>query len=106
MKLLELFSGAGSVGAVAKQLGYEDTSLDKDMMADQRCDIMDFDYEVFVPETFDVIWVSPRCTEYSRAETIGTRSIAFANVIVNQTQKIIKHLKPKYWFIENPQTGL
>ena len=91
MKLLELFSGAGSVGAVAKQLGYEVTSLDKDMMADYRCDIMDFDYEAFDPEYIDVIWASPPCTEYSRAKTIGTRNIAFANVVVNQTFKIIEY---------------
>ena len=75
-------------------------------MADYRCDIMDFDYEAFEPGTFHVIWASPPCTEYSRAKTIGTRNIAFANVIVNQTFKIIKYLQPKYWFIENPQTGL
>ena len=80
---MELFSGTGSVGKVARQLGYEVTSPDKDMMADYRCDIMDFDYEAFEPGTIDVIWASPPCTEYSRAKTIGTRNIAFANVIVN-----------------------
>ena len=91
MKVLELFSGTGSVGKVARQLGYEVTSLDKDMMAAYRCDTMDFDYGAFEPEYFDVIWASPPCTEYSKAKTIGTRNIAFANVIVIQSQKIIKY---------------
>ena len=42
MKLLELFSGTGSVGNVAKDLGYDVISLDRDMEANIKCDIMDF----------------------------------------------------------------
>ena len=41
MKLLDLFSGTGSIGSVAKELGYEVISLDKDMEADIKCNILD-----------------------------------------------------------------
>ena len=45
MKLLELFSGTGSVGKVARLYGLEVLSLDRDMDADIKMDIMEWDYE-------------------------------------------------------------
>ena len=107
-KLLELFSGTKSVSKVAKtryQLGYDVVSLDiRD--ADINCDILDWDYSVYPPGTFEVIWASPPCTEYSRAKTVGVRNIEHANRIVKRTLEIISYLKPTYFIIENPQTGL
>ena len=41
MKLLELFSGTGSVGKMAKLFKIEVTPLDRDMPADIQTDIMD-----------------------------------------------------------------
>ena len=106
MKLLELFSGTQSVGRVARELGMEVTSLDRDMPADIQTDIMDWDYKVYEPHHFHIIWASPPCTEYSRAKTVGERNIAQANQIVQGTLEIISYLAPTYWIIENPQTGL
>ena len=45
MRLLELFSGTGSVGNVAKAMGYEVVIIDRDMPATHKCDIMDWDYK-------------------------------------------------------------
>ena len=42
MKLLELFSGTGSVGKVFKESGWTIVSLDRDMDADIKTDIMDW----------------------------------------------------------------
>ena len=42
--MLELFSGTGSVGQVAKELGYDVVSLDRDLEAHIQIDIMDWDY--------------------------------------------------------------
>jgi len=42
---LELFSGTGSVGKVAKELGHQVISLDMDMEADIQTDIMDCGYK-------------------------------------------------------------
>ena len=75
MRLLELFSGTQSVGKVARELGFEVVCLDRDMDADIKCEIMDWDYKVYEPGSFDVIWASPPCTEYSRAKTVGVRKI-------------------------------
>ena len=73
MRLLELFSGTQSVGKVARELGYEVVSLDRDMDADLKMDIMDWDYTLYPPRSFHVIWALPPCTEYSRGKTVGMR---------------------------------
>ena len=104
--LLDLFSGTGSVGEVAKELGFNVISLDRDMEADIEIDIMDWDYTDLPRDFFDVIWASPPCTEYSRAKTTAPRDIEGANIIVQRTLDILEHFCPKYWILENPQTGL
>ena len=104
-RLLELFSGSGSVGKVAKELGYEVVSLDlKD--ANINIDILKWNYEQYPVGYFDVIWASPPCTEYSKAKTVGIRKIDEANKIVKKTLEIMDYFDCKYWFIENPQSGL
>jgi len=106
MRLLELFSGTGSVGKVATQLGFEVISLDRDMPADIQKDIMDWNYKVYEPKQFDVIWASPPCTEYSKAKTVGVRDIEGANKVVQRTLDILEYFEPKFFILENPQTGL
>ena len=116
MRLLELFSGTKSVGKVAYQKGYEVTSLDlKD--ADINCNILDWDYTIFPPNYFDLIWASPPCDTFSfmrnihigrnghTTETLQRDIDTIGLPILRQTEKIIDHFKPKYYFIENPQTG-
>ena len=105
MKILELFAGTGSVGKVAKELGHEVISLDRDLDADIKIDIMQWNYKEFEPNFFNLIWASPPCTEYSIAKTTGIRKIAEANEIVKRTLEIIEFLNPNYFIIENPQTG-
>jgi hypothetical protein len=107
MRLLELFSGTGSVGKIARLFKIEVVSLDRDMPADIQTDIMDWDYKAaFEPGSFDMIWASPPCTEYSRAKTLGIRDIEGSNKVVQRTLDIIHYLSPKWWVLENPQTGL
>ena len=105
MKVLELFSGTGSVGKCCKELGWEVVSVDLLLPADHQIDIMDFDYKQYDKNEFDIVWASPPCTEYSQAKSKGIRKIDEANKIVLKTLEIIKYFNCHYWFLENPQTG-
>ena len=104
MKILELFSGTKSVGKVALEMGHSVVSLDL-KNADINCNILEWDYTCFPVGTYDFIWASPPCTEYSIAKTTGVRKIEEANKIVKKTIEIIEYFKPTWWVIENPQTG-
>ena len=106
VRLLELFSGTGSVGNVFRSRGWEVLSLDMLMKADINIDILEWNYKEYPPGHFDMIWASPPCTEYSKAKTVGVRRIGEANKIVQKTLEILTYFEPKFWVIENPQTGL
>ena len=107
MHLLDLFSGTGSITKQARQIGWQTTSLDRDLPADIQIDIMDWDYKQIPPKSFDFIWASPPCTMYSIARTTGPpRDIEGSNKIVKRTLDIIEYFEPKYFCLENPQTGL
>jgi hypothetical protein len=111
MKVLELFSGTGSVNKICKKLNWEVTSLDL-KNADINIDILKWDYKTLAPKTFDIIWASPPCNTFSQLQ-YGRRTEAerIDNInknglpILNKTLEIIDYFQPKYYFIENPQTG-
>ena len=71
MRLLELFSGTGSVGRAFAAAGWSVVSLDSDEKtpATIRVDILDWDFLSYQPGYFDASWASPPCTEYSIART-------------------------------------
>ena len=57
-------------------------------------DVLLWDYTVFPPGHFDVIWSSPPCTEYSCAKTVGVRDLVAADAIVTKMLEIIDYFKP------------
>lgn len=72
-RMLELFKGTGSVGKVAKKMGYKIVSLDFDPIftPDIETDILDWNYQKFYNETKflpDFIWGSPPCNTFSQLE--------------------------------------
>ena len=80
-------------------------------------DILEFDYTQYAPGSFDVIWASPPCDKFSKAcfSNIGrygiTRETLLRDIhliglpILRKTEDIIRYLKPRKYFIENPATG-
>tara|TARA_R100000329_G_scaffold150800_1_gene144693 strand:- start:825 stop:1718 length:894 start_codon:yes stop_codon:yes gene_type:complete len=134
MRLLELFSGTHSIGKVAKEMGIEVVSLDRDLGDEDngykspyhiKTDIMDWDYKQFPPHAFDLITASPVCLYWSRlrytwigrkcksihpTEIITKQHILdeqdkYGKPMVDKVFEIIKYFRPRYWWIENPQTG-
>jgi site-specific DNA-cytosine methylase len=123
MKLLELFKGTGSVGKVAKKLGFSIISIDLEMKykASITIDILKWDYKKYHNETGyipDFIWASPPCNTFSPlAYPLKERNIETAEPyserakngtkILYKTLEIInyfKRLNPNLGFcIENPK---
>ena len=126
MKVLELFSGTGSISKVCKEYGWDCISLDRDMKgkykADITEDIMTWDYTIFKPGEFDLITASPVCLFWSKLRfcninqkrkdgTIFTREILendieiYGKPMVDKIFEILDYFKPSYWWIENPKSS-
>lgn len=121
MNIFELFSGTASFSKVAAKRGHECRTLDNNPKFNPTycMDIMDFTSEILGDWQPDIIWASPPCQCFSvlvigrnwikkpfkspipkRPETIK------AIWIIKKTLELIKELKPKYYFIENPRAML
>lgn len=106
--MLELFKGTGSVGRVFALNDYRVISVDsaERWKATHTVDILKFRYRRYRPGYFRYIWASPPCTQYSQARTTGPPpDYESADAIVARTIRIIKYLRPRFWFIENPAGG-
>ena len=67
---------------------------------------MQWDYRAIEPGTYDVIFVSPPCQDFSVAKTIGKRNLGYALKLVQCALQIVEHLQPRAWVLENPQSGI
>ena len=121
IKVLELFSGTGSVGKCCKELGWDVVSVDLLLPADHEVDILNFDYKQYPKDHFDLVWASPPCTEYSSLKTcwlgrpdktgfVLTRESLEekrkeSDKLIAKTLEIINYFNPELWFMENPQRG-
>ena len=116
VKFLELLSGTKSVGKVAERLGCEVISSDL-TNADINHNILDWGYTTFPVGYVDVIWASPSCDTFSRLKesNIGRNGYTKESIqsyidniglpILRNSEEIINHFQPNYYFFENPQTG-
>lgn len=128
MRILELYKGTGSIGAVCEELGFKVVSLDieKKYKPTIVADIMKWDYKKeFKPGDFDLITTSPVCLFWSRlrntwigrkcksihpTEVITKQHLLddiekYAKPMVDKTFEIIDYFKPKYWWLENPNSS-
>jgi len=116
MKVLELFAGSRSLGKEAVKMGHTVFSVDITAYEniDWVGDILDFTPKD-CPFTPDIIWASPPCEGFSVA-AIGhhwtggkgayipkTDRSRLGIKLLDKTLELIKSMKPKYWYIENPR---
>ena len=105
-KLLELFSGTGSIGRAFAALGWEVISVDLDPRANATycCDVSTWDHTTI--GNVDVIWASPPCTFYSCARSRGPKSdLGTSDDLVRRTLEIVAALGNPPTFLENPFSG-
>ena len=109
-RVLDLFSGTGSVSNYFLAKGYEVISLDKSKGAKRvgtffREDIMTWNYHIFPRGHFYLIAAGPPCQAYSVANNIRPRDFSVADNVVRRTLEIIEYFQPELWWIENPRHG-
>ena len=126
MKILELFAGTRSIGKAFESHGHEVYSIEWDKSfenIDLYADIGSVSWEDIVNLCHgypDVIWASPDCSTFSvaaiskhRRRNPQTGSLdpitdyaKFCDAVDQHVLELIRALKPKYWFIENPRGGM
>ena len=121
-RILELFCGTKSVGKEFQTAGYEVISLDynKKFNATHTDDILTWDYTIYTPDYFDVIWASPDCTTWSLAtggkyrlkkDIYGLNNAyqekaTIGNNMILRLIEILKYFNADAWYIENPKALL
>lgn len=125
MKVLELFAGTRSIGKAFEDAGHEVYSVEWDKNfedIDLYADIMTITAKDIIDKFGhpDVIWASPDCTTFSIAAishhrrknpTTGNLDpvsdyAKFCDAVDQHVLELIRELKPKYYFIENPRGGM
>ena len=110
MKTVELFSGTKSFSKVARSFGHSIFTVDNEesLNPDWCGDIREFICDI----PAEIIWASPPCQGFSVAvigrnwnhdRTPKTDSARLAMELAQRTLLLIKSVRPKYWFIENPR---
>jgi site-specific DNA-cytosine methylase len=126
MKVLELFAGTRSISKAFEKKGHETYSVEWDKRfenIDLYEDVSKLQAEDIIKlcgGVPDIIWASPDCTTYSvagishhRRKNKTNNSLEpiseyakFCDKTNKHVIELIKQLKPKYYFIENPRGGL
>ena len=113
MKVLELFSGTGVLSAAFRERGHRTLTVDWSGKPDIFRDISYLGAKEIIKRFGhpDVIWASPDCTTYSVAaiahhrDGVKPKTLYAENCDRTNSHvcDLIRQLKPKAWFIENPR---
>lgn len=125
MKVLELFAGTRSIGKAFEAHGHEVFSVEWDKHfenIDLYADIMTVTADDIIQRFGrpDVIWASPDCTTFSIAAISHHRRknsvtgnldpvsdyARFCDTVDQHVLQLIKELRPRFYFIENPRGGM
>lgn len=125
MRVLELFAGTRSIGKAFEKHGHKVYSIEWDKNfenIDWYEDISKITAQDIIDRFGhpDVIWASPDCTSFSiaaishhRRKNLETGNLdpvsdyaKFCDNVDQHVLDLIRELKPKYWFIENPRGGM
>ena len=115
MKVLELFAGTRSIGRAFEKRGHDVFSVEWDKKhpnIDLYCDIGKLEAGEIL-EKFgrpDVCWLSPDCSSYSVMAISHHRNgiepkteyAKFCDAVNSHCMDLLRELKPRYYFIENP----
>lgn len=120
MKVLELFAGTRCIGKAFEKKNHQVYSVEWNKNF-ENIDLYEDIGKVTSDDIIrnfgkpDIIWASPDCTTYSIAAISHHRIkdndkfipisdyAKFCDKVNNHVMKLIKELKPKYFFIENPR---
>lgn len=125
MKVLELFAGTRSISKAFEARGHETFTIEWSENFENislRADVSTVTADMIL-ERFgrpDVIWASPDCTTFSIAaishhrrknpETGNLDPVSdyakFCDEVDQHVLGLIRALKPRFWFIENPRGGM
>ena len=110
MNTLDLFCGTKSFSKEAEKKGYNTITVDilEKFNPTHLTDILEWDYKQYPQHYFHIIWASPNCKDYSRMNFLSKKKkdLSYSNSLIKKVIEIIEYFDPKYWYIENPQTGL
>ena len=125
MKVFELFAGTRSIGKAFEAHGHEVFSVEWDKHfenIDLYADIMTVTADDIIKQFGrpDVVWASPDCTTFSiaaishhRRKNAATGNLdpvseyaKFCDAVDQHVLQLIRELKPKFYFIENPRGGM
>ena len=104
LRVLELFSGTGSISTAFRSAGHDCDSLDLDSRFEPTfcINVLDWKYKELPRHYYDAIWCSIPCENYSIARSRSPRDLMLADSLVLRTQEILTWFAPRCWFIENP----
>jgi hypothetical protein len=103
---LELFSGTQSFSK--RTLNPITVDLLPKFKPTHTADMLTWDYRIYPPGHFDIVWASPPCTQYSKARKNAKTppDLEGADALVRKAFEIIDYFQPRVWIVENPATGL